>query len=388
MLNIKKGFALFLASIFILSITPFVAGATPSNKVAVIVGFKQEPNPQLIRSHGGEVKYVYRYIPAIAASLPPPAIDALRKNPEIAYIELDHEVRAIPLAKPTPPPQPAQNTPWGVAKIEAPKVWNVGYKGAGVKVAILDTGIDTKHPDLTVMGGATFVKGTRSYNDDNGHGTHVAGIVAALDNNIGVVGVAPEAELYAVKVLNKQGSGWVSDVIAGIKWSITNGMQVISMSFGSTSDSQALHDECDKAYNAGIVLVAAAGNDGPGENTVNYPAKYSSVIAVGATDENDNVADWSSRGPELELTAPGVNIYSTYKGSTYGTLSGTSMACPHVTGTVALILSKNPSLNPSEVRGILQETAVDLGRSGYDSTYGYRRVNAYAAVAATPSLSP
>jgi len=136
------------------------------------------------------------------------------------------------------------------------------------------------------------------------------------------------------------------------------------------------------------VLVAAAGNNGPGENTVNYPAKYNSVIAVGATDETDNVADWSSRGQELELTAPGVNIYSTYKGSTYGTLSGTSMACPHVTGTVTLILSKNPRLNPSGVRKILQNTAVDLGQSEYDSTYGYGRVNASAAVAATPSRSP
>jgi len=383
MFSIKKSFALFLASIFILSIIPFVAEATPPEKVAVIVGFKQGPNPQLIRSHGGEVKYVYRYILAIAASLPPSAIDALQKNPEVAYIELDYEVRVIPLAKPALPPQPAQETPWGVSKIGAPQVWTE-YKGTGIKVAILDTGIDTKHPDLKVVGGATFVTGTKSYNDDNGHGTHVAGIVAALDNDIGVVGVAPEAALYAVKVLNRQGSGWVSDIIAGIEWSITNKMQVISMSFGSTSDSQSLHDECDKAYSVGIVLVAAAGNNGPGENTITYPAKYTSVIAVGATDESDVVADWSSRGPELELTAPGVNIYSTYKGSTYKTLSGTSMACPHVTGTVALILCKNPSLKPDEVRGILRETAVDLGTLGWDSAYGYGRVDACAAVTATP----
>ncbi|MBO3833295.1 MAG: S8 family serine peptidase [Candidatus Brockarchaeota archaeon] len=384
--SFKKVFAVILVSIFVLSTIPFVE-ATPPEKVAVIVGFKREPNPQLIRSYGGEVNYVYRYILAIAASLPPSAIDALKKNPNVAYVEPDYEAHIIPLvplAKPAPPTQPPETTPWGIEKIGAPKVWSE-HTGAGVKVAVLDTGIDLTHPDLKVAGGATFVTGTKSYNDDNGHGTHVAGIIAALDNEIGVVGVAPGASLYAVKVLNKQGSGFISWIIAGIEWSIDNGMQIISMSFGSTADSTALHDELKAAYGKGIVLVAAAGNNGPGENTITYPAKYPEVIAVGATDENDYVAEWSSRGPELELTAPGVNIYSTYKGGSYRMLSGTSMACPHVTGTVALILSKNPSLSPDEVRDILQKTAIDLGSSGQDSTYGYGRVDAYTAVTATPT---
>jgi subtilisin family serine protease len=257
-----------------------------------------------------------------------------------------------------------------------------------VKVAVLDTGIDVKHPDLRVAGGASFVKGSKSYSDDNGHGTHVAGIIAALDNEIGVVGVAPGAELYAVKVLNKQGSGFISWVVAGIEWSISNEMQVISMSLGSTSDSTTLHDVITLAYSRGIVLVAAAGNSGPGENTVEYPAKYGEVIAVGATDADDNVASWSSRGSELELAAPGVSIYSTYKGGTYATLSGTSMACPHVTGTVALILQKNPCLTPNEVRGILRGSAENLGSEGWDSTYRYGLVNAFEAVENTPQPSP
>ena len=140
-----------------------------------------------------------------------------------------------------------------------------------------------------------------------------------------------------------------------------------------------LHQECDTAYSAHIVLVAAAGNSGPRKDSMIYPAKYSSVIAVGATDNNDVVAKWSSRGPQLSVTAPGVNIYSTYMGGTYATMSGTSMACPHVTGTVALILWKNPTLSPDAVRGKLQSTAVDLGPAGWDPAYGYGRIDAYAA---------
>jgi len=369
----------FMAILLIL-LVPFSASivtAQPAEKIPVIIGFREFQDAALVRSHGGEIKYVYEYILAIAASLPPPAIDALKKNPNVDYVEADFEVYAL-----------TQTTPWGIQKIRAPEVWATGNKGTGIKVAILDTGIDIKHPDLKVVGGVSYVWYTLgNYNDDNGHGTHCAGIVAALDNGIGVVGVAPEAALYAVKVLDMYGSGYLSDVNYGIEWCITYGMQVISMSFGSASDSISLHQECDKAYNSGIVLVAAAGNSGPGENTIAYPAKYSSVIAVGATDSNDVVASFSSRGPELSVVAPGVNIYSTYKGSTYKTLSGTSMACPHVTGTVALILRK-AAHTPAEVRGILQKTAVDLGPTGWDSAYGYGRIDAYAAVQKAVPSSP
>jgi minor extracellular protease Epr len=373
----------FLLLVFILSVVSF-ATAAPPERVAVIVGFKQAPDLQLLKAHGGEVSYVCKYVPAAAVSLPPAAVEALRRNPNVAYIEPDFEVHLVPLAKPGPPPQPAETVPWGVEKIGAPSVWG-SYTGSGVRVAVLDTGIDVKHPDLKVAGGASFVKGSKGYGDDNGHGTHVAGIIAALDNEIGVVGVAPGAELYAVKVLNKQGSGFISWVVAGIEWSISSGMQIISMSFGSTSDSTTLHRVITVAYSRGIVLVAAAGNSGPGYGTVEYPAKYGEVIAVGATDASDKAASWSSRGPELELVAPGVSIYSTYKGGTYATLSGTSMACPHVAGTVALMLQKKPGLKPYEVRERLQRSAVDLGSEGWDSTYGYGLVNAYKAVQNTPS---
>jgi subtilisin/minor extracellular protease Epr len=188
-------------------------------------------------------------------------------------------------------------------------------------VAILDTGIDYEHSDLNdnYIGGYDFANNDLEPMDDNGHGTHCAGIVAAEDNEGGVVGVAPEADLYAVKVLDSVGNGYMMDVI--------------SMSFGSNLGSTSLETACDNAYSSGVLVVAAAGNDGnpsgEGDN-VDYPARCDSVIAVAATDSNDNRAIWSSTGPDVELAAPGVSIYSTYLGGGYATMSGTSMACPHV----------------------------------------------------------
>lgn len=297
--------------------------------------------------------------------------------------------------------QPAENLEWGVDRIDADLAWIVS-RGSGVKVAVLDTGIDKDHPDLVnnLKGGVNFVSKSpvkpadpNKWDDDNGHGTHVAGIIAAVDNDIGVIGVAPEAHLYAVKVLDRTGSGYVSDVIDGINWAMENGMQVINMSLGSASDVQALHDAVDAAYNAGLVLVAAAGNSGDGDGTTNevvYPAKYSSVIAVAATDSNDSTPTWSSEGEEVELAAPGVSIRSTWNDGLYKTLSGTSMATPHVAGSVALLLATTvPSLydtdldgawDPAEVRSVLWATADDLGAVGHDNFYGYGLVDAEESV--------
>jgi minor extracellular protease Epr len=353
--------------------------ADVNDRVSVIVGFRNLDGAKSASRYIGQITYSYQTINAVAASVPRSQMDSLKSNPNVAYVEQDGVAYAL-----------AQSVPWGVTKISAPTVWAGGDKGAGIKVAVLDTGIDTTHSDLKVIGGAAFVSGSisgaTSYVDDNGHGTHCAGIIAALDNNIGVVGVAPEASLYAVKVLDRSGSGYISNIVSGIDWCIANGIQVISMSLGSSSDSTTLHAACDRAYNAGIVLVAAAGNSGPGAQTLLYPAKYSSVISVAATDSNDVVASWSSRGTGLSVSAPGVSVYSTYYGNRYATMSGTSMACPHVAGTVALIL-KNGAYTPTQVKATLQNTAVDLGVVGYDTTYGYGRIDAYTA-SGSPSSQP
>jgi subtilisin family serine protease len=340
-------------------------------RVPVLIGFHQVPGPSeqaLVRSHGGAIKYSYTIVPAIAASIPEPAIEGLLHNPNVTYVEPDSEVYAI-----------SEVLPWGIDRIDAELVHQYNNKGDGVKVAIIDTGIDLDHPDLTVAGNVTFVAGTANGDDDAGHGTHVAGIVAALDNEIGVIGVAPKADLYAVKVLDSSGSGWMSDVVAGINWSANNGMKVINMSLGGGASS-TLETACNNAWNngLGIVLVAAAGNSGNRlgtRDTIEYPAAYASVIAVAATDQSDRRASWSSTGPDLELSAPGVSIYSTYMNGGYATMSGTSMASPHVAGVAALAIAAGVG-SAKDVRDTLVSTAEDLGDPGWDTKYGYGLVNA------------
>ena len=297
--------------------------------------------------------------------------------------------------------QPAQTIEWGVDRIDADLAWTKSL-GLNVKVAIIDTGIDQDHADLigNLKGGVNFVSKSpvkpadpNKWDDDNGHGTHVAGIVGAINNEIGVVGIAPKAELYAVKVLDRNGSGYTSDVIDGITWAMNSGMQVINMSLGTASDIQPMHDAVDAAYSAGIVVVAAAGNSGDGNdstNDVSYPAKYSSVIAVAATAFDDSAPTWSSSGEEVELSAPGVDVRSTWNDGFYKTISGTSMASPHVAGTVALVLATtvqsaydangNGLWDPLEVRAVLQVTADDLGAEGHDNVYGYGLVDAEESV--------
>lgn len=348
----------------------------------VLIGFKDGTGAQAaerrrtyIRGRGGRVRRSYRYLPAAAAELSESQISRLRADPRVAYIEEDGEVHALA----------ELDDSWGVKHIGAGNV-HPNNKGAGINVAIIDTGINYGHPDLddNYKGGYDFVNGDDDPMDDHGHGTHCAGIVAAEENGQGVIGVAPEASLYAVKVLNSGGSGYLSDVVAGIEWAIDNNMDIISMSLGTDYNYLTLHDACDKAYAAGILLVAAAGNDyslrrGSERDTVDYPARYDSVVAVGATNDADVKASWSSTGSALELAAPGVNIYSTYLGNSYATKSGTSMACPHVAGVAALILA-GPN---GGVRARLQDTADDLGDSEWDNWYGYGLVDAGEAAGAT-----
>ncbi len=305
-------------------------------------------------------------------------------------VEPDYKVKAL-----------GDFLPWGVDRINAELVWN-GTEGGtdvvagrnagdGINVSIQDTGIDYNHPDLAgnYKGGYDFVNNDADPMDDHGHGTHCAGIVAAVDNEIGVIGTAPKVNLYGIKVLNASGIGYVSDVVAGIEWSVNNSMKIISMSIGTKNNSTLLHEACNKAYDAGLLLVAA-GNDGnsegSGDNVV-YPANYTSVIAVAATNESDKRAEWSSTGPAVELSAPGINIYSTHRKGEYMTMNGTSVACPHVTGTAALVWRAYPGYNNTQIRQRLQETAEDLGDNGRDTLYGYGLVNAERATDTTPPAS-
>lgn len=337
-----------------------------------IVGFKSSVKTasvkkDVIKESGGKVDKQFKIINAAKATLDQDAVKELKNDPSVAYVEEDHVAHAL-----------AQTVPYGIPQIKADKVQAQGYKGANVKVGVLDTGIAASHSDLNVVGGASFVSGESYNTDGNGHGTHVAGTVAALDNSIGVLGVAPNVSLYAIKVLNSSGSGTYSAIVSGIEWATANNLDVINMSLGGPSGSTALKQAVDKAYASGVVVVAAAGNSGTSgsSSTIGYPAKYDSVIAVGAVNSSNQRASFSSVGPELDVVAPGVSIYSTYPSNTYATLNGTSMASPHVAGAAALILSKSPTLSASQVRARLSSTATNLGDSFY---YGKGLINVEAA---------
>jgi subtilisin family serine protease len=222
----------------------------------------------------------------------------------------------------------------------APLLWK-RTKGKGISVAVIDTGI-ANHPDITIAGGISTLGevNTDKYLDDNGHGTHVAGIIGANGGRRGLLGMAPEADLYAVKALDKDGSGFVSDIIEAIVWAVENKMHIANMSLGTSESSEALRKTIRKAAFSPTIIVAAAGNSGRTDNPdVLYPAKYPEVISVGSANNNGDLSDFSSYGRELDLLAYGNNILSTYLGRTYRRESGTSMAAPQVTGALALMLS-------------------------------------------------
>lgn len=378
-----------IASLLLLVLAP-VSAESQSRMIvafdsAVVNDVAQD---ELLANHGAVKIKSLPIINGAVVLLPSRASEHALKD-RAGVLRVEDDVMVYALGK-TPAPQPAQVMPWGIDRIDAELVWPSGNTADAVKLAVIDTGISNTHPDLlaNIKGGVNAINSLKSWNDDNGHGSHVAGTIGALNNTTGVVGAAPAVDLYAVKVLSRTGSGYLSDVIEGIQWSVQNGMQVINMSLGTSANSQSLHDAVIAAYNAGIVTVAAAGNDYGGP--VIYPAAYPEVIAVSATDQNNVLAGFSNVGPEVDLAAPGVSIFSTYKGTGYATASGTSMASPHVAGAAALVLGTAVSSaydldldgkwDPTEVQNKLQNTATDLGAVGFDNQYGHGLVNAFAAV--------
>nr|AGN91700.1 serine alkaline keratinase [Niallia circulans] len=345
---------------------------TDSEK-SYIVGFKasattNSSKKQAVIQNGGKLEKQYRLINAAQVTMSEQAAKKLEHDPSIAYVEEDHKAEAY-----------AQTVPYGMAQIKDPAVHGQGYKGANVKVAVLDTGIHAAHPDLNVAGGASFIPSEPNATQDfQSHGTHVAGTIAALDNTIGVLGVAPSASLYAVKVLDRNGDGQSSWIISGIEWAVANNMDVINMSLGGPNGSTALKNAVDTANNRGVVVVAAAGNSPSfgSPSTVGYPAKYDSTGAVANVNGNNPRNSSSSAGPELDVSPPGTSILSTVPSSGYTSYTGTSMASPHVAGAAARILSKYPNLSTSQVRQRLENTATGLGDSFY---YGKGLINVQAA---------
>jgi subtilisin len=370
----------------LIAMTGWVKGQ--GEAVRVIVRFHGEADAALVAARGGSVVGNLTG-GALVARVPAAALAGLAGDPSVVRVEED-AVASIT----------GQVLPWGVERIGAHRVWST-TRDTGVRVAVVDTGIDSRHKDFfdaagvtRVERGANFVSGSAP-EDDHGHGTHVAGTVGASDNLIGVVGVAPAARLVAVKVMDRTGSGYYSWIISGIDWAsdpARGRSQVINLSLGGSANVLELRDAVARATQRGAVVCAAMGNTGG--YAVLYPAAYPEAVAVAASTQTDGRAGFSSYGPHVDISAPGENIYSTYpwKKGRYATMSGTSMATPHVSGAAATLIGSGLIVDRNgdgrindEVRARLEATAVDTNAAlwpGYDQLMGWGRLDLAAAVAA------
>ncbi|UMZ35823.1 S8 family peptidase [Priestia megaterium] len=299
-------------------------------------------------------------------------IKIYNKLEEVEYAEPNHMLKAF-----YTPNDPFFAYQYGPRKVQAPDAWDVTTSNGNIKIAIIDTGVQLNHPELAIKlwPGYNFVEGNLNPNDGNGHGTHVAGIAGALtENSLGIAGIAPSASIIPVRALDNSGNGTLSNIANAITYSTNAGAKVINLSLGSSQGSITLENAINHAWNQGVVIVAAAGNEA--SNTLTYPAAYQNVIAVASTDINDQKSDFSNYGTWVEVSAPGSTILSTYTGSYYAYLSGTSMACPHVAGLAALLAAQGK--NNVQIKNTILSTCDPVPGTGLYWTYG--RINANRAV--------
>ncbi|KFL16674.1 S8 family peptidase [Geobacillus stearothermophilus] len=306
-----------------------------------------------------------------------------RTLPTVEYCEPNYIYMQNDLSRPVETPNDSfyARYQWNLPAIHTEAGWTLSRGKQTVPVAIIDSGVDLTHPDLIrrLGPGYNVLADDRSPNDENGHGTHVAGIIASQPNNDeGVAGITWFNPIMAVKALNADGYGTSIDVAKGIRWAVDHGAKVINLSLGNYQPSSVLEEAIRYADAHDVVLVAASGNDSTSQPS--FPAAYPEVISVGAVDPDLSYALYSNYGEYIDVVAPGTNIASTFAGHQYAALSGTSMAAPHVAALAALIRSVNPRLSNDEVRSIILESADDLGERGKDPYYGYGLINVYRAL--------
>jgi thermitase len=338
-------------------------------------------------------------------------LEKLNADPQVAYAELNYRITSHD----TVPNDPSFARQWAHSKVQSPAGWSITTGSAGTTIAVLDTGVDERHPDLAakIVAGYDFVDNDKNPHDLNGHGTHVAGIAAAVtDNGIGVAGMDWQARIMPIRVLDALGEGYMETLAEGIFWAYSHGAEVLNISSGGPYFSSSVLDAVNAAHNAGSLVVASMGNDN--SSTPVYPAAYGNVLAVSATGRYDVRAGYSNYGDHCDVAAPGGNmsayqdpngIYSTMPTypvymttqenywTNYDYVQGTSQAAPYVAGLASLVWSLKPSLTPDEVQEAIETTAVDLGALGWDRYYGHGRINALAAVRVysppdAPTLSP
>ena len=356
------------------------ANTQTGDTTRVIIAFRERLETLNLSSmFPGRIVHQLKIINAVAAEIPINAIEQIAKDPRVRFIEHDGKVHALNIPNSTervPAPE-KQVTPHGITRSNATKAW-AQSTGKGVTVAIIDTGIDSTHADLAgrVTDGANFSTSDRAaWRDGHGHGTHVSGTVAANNDSIGVVGMAPDASLLAVKVLDDYGSGSYSNVTAGIEWSIGKA-QVANMSLGGTSDNQALREALIKAHKKGLIVIAAAGNSGEDwGNPPNYPAAYPEVVSTAAVDQKDLRAYFSTYNKFVAIAAHGVAVMSCDKGGLYAKYSGTSMATPHVAGATALLRQTYPNESVVDLKRRLVCNAEDQWPQGRDNWTGHGILN-------------
>jgi subtilisin len=369
--------------IFLMMILLIPTFAYPLPDIAVIVSFTHgKYNPVLVGAVGGRIIKEFKSMGMLYAIVPSHAFVPLTQAPAVEFVEHDEQFEVA-----------GANTSeysesWALEDIGVEPLHLSNYTGRGVKIAVLDTGIDYHHPDLApnYKGGYDFINSDSDPMDDNGHGTHVAGILAAARDGRGIVGAAPDAQIYAIKVSDERGRGSFSGLIEGINWAIENGMDIVTMSITGEGGSKALAKAVEIAYDEhNIALVAAVGN---GNGNVLYPAAYEQVIGVGSVNKDNTLSSFSMTGSDVELVAPGSGIKSAAIGGGYRIMSGTSMATPLVAGAIALLLESdekawidtglvdgNGKWTNNEIREVLRGTAKDLGKEGRDSLFGYGLLN-------------